>query len=161
MRLVIQRCAQASVTGGGRTAAITRGVCVLVGIAAGDDAAAASKMARELLRCRIFAADGESDADAGGKWTCDVVGAGGGVLLVPQFTLFAVTKSGRPSFHRAMPPAEAGPFFERFVEMVRERYEGGKVECGMFGEYMDVGVVNSGPVTILLDSDSATKGVGM
>lgn len=155
MRLVIQRCAQASVTGGGRTASIERGVCVLVGIAKGDDEAVAKKMAKELLRCKVFSAEGESDL----KWSTDVVGISGGVLLIPQFTLFAIPKNGRPSFHRAMGPADSMPFFENFVNIVRSEYSQGNVECGMFGEHMDVSLVNSGPVTILLDSASAKGAV--
>lgn len=155
MRLVIQRCAQASVTGGGRTASIDRGLCVLVGVAKSDEDDAAEKMAKELLRCKIFPAEGEADT----RWTNDVVGISGGILLVPQFTLFAVLKSGRPSHHRAMGPADSGPFFERFVELVRKNYGEGKVECGMFGEHMNVNVVNDGPVTIILDSAAGKGGL--
>lgn len=148
MRCVVQRAAQASVTGGGRTASIGNGLCVLVGIAAGDEEADARKMLGDLLGLKIFAEDGLQ----GQRWTKNVASSGGDILLVPQFTLYARLKSGRPSFHRAMPPADAGPFFQTFVASLREAHSTGSVECGMFGEYMEVSLVNSGPVTIILDT---------
>jgi D-aminoacyl-tRNA deacylase len=156
MRCVVQRAAQASVTGGGRTASIGNGLCVLVGIAAGDEEADARKMLSDLLGLKIFAEDGLQ----GQRWTKDAKSTGADILLVPQFTLHARLKSGRPSFHRAKPPADAGPFFDKFVASVRDAHPAGKVECGMFGECMEVSLVNSGPVTIILDTAENGKGKG-
>jgi D-aminoacyl-tRNA deacylase len=156
MRCVVQRVAQASVTGGGRTASIGTGLCVLVGIAAGDEAADAQKMTTQLLALKVFA--DSDDSLAGPRWTKDAQSAAAEVLLVPQFTLHARLKSGRPSFHRAMPPATARPFFETFVAGVREAHSSARVECGMFGEAMEVSLVNSGPVTIILDTADGGTG---
>lgn len=148
MRCVVQRAAQASVTGGGRTASIGSGLCVLVGVAASDTDADSQKMMKDLLSLKIFPESGVQ----GKRMSEDIRATCGDILLIPQFTLYARLKSGRPSFHRAMPPGEAQPFFDRFVDSVRKAHADGKVECGMFAEHMEVSIVNSGPITILIDT---------
>lgn len=125
----------------------------MVGIAAGDTDADAEKMMRDLLRLKIFPEKGVR----GQRMSEDVKTTRGDILLIPQFTLYARLKSGRPSFHRAMPPGEAQPFFDRFVGSVRNAHADGNVECGMFAEHMEVSIVNSGPITIIIDTADSGK----
>lgn len=142
MRCVVQKCAQASVTGGGRTASIGAGLCVLVGIHVDDGPEEASKMIKRLLGLKIFSDD---DSPQGGeRWTKDTAAKQAEILLVPQFTLYAAFKSGRPSFHRSMKPESARPYFDDFVKQFRETHPSAVVEMGMFGERMEVSLVNSG-----------------
>jgi D-aminoacyl-tRNA deacylase len=148
MRAVVQRVAQASVTGGGETAEIRSGLCVLVGIAASDTKAEAQDIIRQLLHLKIFPGDDPEKE----RWTRTVRDIRGDVLLVPQFTLFARLKSGRPSFHLAMPPATANEFFREFVSDFKVAYGEGTVGSGVFGSRMQVSLVNDGPVTIILDT---------
>lgn len=149
MRAVVQKVAQASVTGGGRTAEIGPGVCVLVGIANGDSMEEARDLMGQILKLKLYSNDSDNGER---KWTRSVHDAAADVLLVPQFTLHARIKSGRPSFHNALPPSEARPMFDEFVKEFADAHVGGRVECGMFGEYMQVSLVNDGPVTILLET---------
>ena len=145
----MQRVAQASVTGGGATASIGRGLCVLVGFEAGDTTAERDALLNGLLRLRLF--KGEEEADAR-NWTKNVLDLNGDILLVSQFTLSAVLKSGKPSFHRAMPPEPARSMWAGLVERCRELHAHGAVESCVFGSMMDVQVVNEGPVTICLSA---------
>ena len=90
-------------------------------------------------------------ADADGKMNRDVQEAGGSVLVVSQFTLFADCKKGRrPSFTGAAPPEIAVPLYEAFVAAIRAH--GVRAETGRFGADMRVELVNDGPVTLILDS---------
>lgn len=150
MRCVVQRVAQASVVGGGETATIGGGVCVLVGISANDNMQVADSMIKQILALKAF----HSRDDSGSKrWTMSCRDAKADVLLVPQFTLHARIKSGRPSFHLAMPPSTAHTFFEDFVNAFRIAYSDARVEKGMFGAHMQVSLVNDGPVTFILESE--------
>jgi D-tyrosyl-tRNA(Tyr) deacylase len=79
-----------------------------------------------------------------------VIDIGGKLLLVPQFTLYAHTKKNRPSFHRALAPDRATELFDYFTEKCRELVD---VETGEFGAFMNVSLLNSGPVTILLEKE--------
>ena len=136
----MQRVARASVSPGG---AIGAGVCVLLGVAAADDAAAATKLAEKVARLRIF----ENDH---GKFDRSLVDVGGAALVVSQFTLIADTAKGtRPSFSGAARPELAGPLYERFAQALRDL--GVEVATGVFGARMQVELVNDGPVTIVLD----------
>jgi len=145
MRAVIQRVASASVSvDGTEVGRIGPGLLVLAGFAQGDDAAAVRWMAEKVARLRIF-------EDAAGKMNLDVAGIGGGILLVPQFTLYAdAAKGNRPSFTGAAPPGPANARYEEMIRVLREM-SGVPVETGVFGASMRVELVNDGPVTILLE----------
>jgi D-aminoacyl-tRNA deacylase len=140
LKAVVQRVAGAAVTPGG---SIGAGLCVLLGVAAGDDDAAAAKLAGKIARLRVF-----SDAD--GRFDGSLLDTGGAALVVSQFTLLADTAKGnRPSFAGAAPPELAEPLYERFCAELRAL--GVPVETGVFGARMQVELVNDGPVTILLE----------
>jgi D-tyrosyl-tRNA(Tyr) deacylase len=140
LRAVVQRVARASSAPGG---AIGAGVCVLLGVADGDDEAAADRLAGKVARLRIF-------EDEAGKFDRSLLDTGGEALVVSQVTLIADTRKGnRPSFDAAAPPAVAEPVYERFAAALREL--GVEVETGVFGTRMQIEIVNDGPVTIVLD----------
>jgi D-tyrosyl-tRNA(Tyr) deacylase len=140
---LLQRVSSASVSVGGTTVgAIGRGILVLVGVERTDGDQQAERLAQRLLGYRVF-------ADAAGKMNLSVTDVGGGVLLVPQFTLAADTARGlRASFSGAADPAEARRLFDWLVESVRSRYA--SVATGVFGADMQVALVNDGPVTFWL-----------
>jgi D-tyrosyl-tRNA(Tyr) deacylase len=139
MRLVIQRVSRASCTPGG---SIGPGICVLVGVAEGDDEQTAARLAEKVARLRIF----ENDE---GKFDRSLLDTAGEALVVSQFTLLADTAKGnRPSFSGAARPELAEPLYERFAQTLREL--GVRVETGVFGARMAVELVNDGPVTIVV-----------
>ena len=144
MRAVCQRVSEARVTvDGAVTGEIGAGLVVLVGIEREDGSADARELARKVAQLRIF----EDDA---GKFARSVVETAGAALVVSQFTLVADTSKGnRPSFSNAAPPDQAEPLYEEFCRALA--LEGVPVERGMFGARMAVALVNSGPVTIVLD----------
>jgi D-tyrosyl-tRNA(Tyr) deacylase len=146
MRALIQRVLEASVTIDGRvTSAIGPGLVVLVAMAAEDTDADRDWLAKKIVALRIF-------DDGDGVMNRSIADAGGAVLAVSQFTLFASTKKGnRPSWSGAAPPEIAQPKFDAFVAaLARER--GAHVATGVFGAMMQVALVNDGPVTIWLDT---------
>ena len=139
MRAVVQRVARASSTPGG---SIGPGLVVLLGIADGDDAAVAVRLAEKIARLRIF----QNDA---GKFDRSLLDTHGAALVVSQFTLIADTAKGnRPSFSHAARPEVAEPLYEQFCAALRDL--GVAVETGVFGAHMDVELVNDGPVTVVL-----------
>lgn len=141
MRALLQRVARASAEPGG---AIGSGVCVLLGIAEGDDETAAARLAEKVARLRIF----ENDD---GKFDRSLLETGGEALVVSQFTLIADTAKGnRPSFAGAARPEVAEPLYLCFAEALRGL--GVQVETGVFGARMTLELVNDGPVTIVLES---------
>jgi D-tyrosyl-tRNA(Tyr) deacylase len=130
---------RASVAPGG---SIGPGVCILLGVAAGDSDADAGRLAEKVAKLRIF----ENDD---GKFDRSLLETGGAALVVSQFTLIAETARGnRPSFSGAAAPAAAEPLYDRFCAALREL--GVPVETGVFGARMSVELVNDGPVTIVL-----------
>lgn len=145
MIALIQRVSEASVRiGGEEVGAIGRGVLALVGIAATDTDASASRLLERLLSYRIF-------PDDAGKMNLDLRQIGGGLLLVPQFTLLADTARGtRPGFSRGAPPAQAAALFAALTTRAAAQYP--KVACGRFGADMQVSLVNDGPVTFWLEA---------
>ena len=145
MRAVIQRVSRAEVRVEGRpTGAIGRGLVVLLGVERGDEPADADYLADKVLGLRIF-------PDAEGKMNLSVADIGGDLLVVSQFTICGDCRRGRrPSFDRAAPPADARRLYEYFIHTARRR--GFQVPTGVFQAYMEVELVNDGPVTILLDS---------
>jgi D-tyrosyl-tRNA(Tyr) deacylase len=145
MRAVLQRVSRARVTIAGQTAgSIDRGLLVLLGVAPDDTPQRAAWLADKVVGLRIF-------ADDEGKMNRSVVEAGGGVLVVSQFTLFGDCRKGRrPSFLGAAGPETAVPLYEAFLDAVRAL--GVPVATGRFGADMQVELVNDGPVTLILDS---------
>ena len=122
--------------------AIERGVLALIGVERGDDVAAADRLLARMLGYRMF-------ADAQGKMNLSVQDIGGGVLLVPQFTLAADTHKGmRPSFTPAAEPNEGQRLFEYLVEQAHAHHA--NIQTGRFGADMQVALVNDGPVTFWL-----------
>ena len=145
MRAVIQRVIRASVSVDGETVgAIGPGLAVLLGVAQGDTAEEAHKLARKTAELRIF-----SDAD--GRFNLSLLDTAGEALVVSQFTLAAdIGKGRRPSFSRAAPPEVAEPLVEEYEAALRQL--GVRVASGRFQAHMHVEILNDGPVTIILDS---------
>jgi D-aminoacyl-tRNA deacylase len=142
---LLQRVSEARVAIDGRqVGAIERGLLVLIGVRPADDAAAALRLLDRLLKYRVF-------ADEDDKMNLSLTQVGGGLLLVPQFTLAADTRKGlRPGFSTAAASEVGRPLFELLVATARKQH--GKVECGVFGAHMQVSLINDGPVTLWLES---------
>ena len=143
---LLQRVSEASVRVDGETVgAIGPGLMVLVCAEKGDTEREAEALLAKLLSYRVF-------SDEAGKMNRSVGDMAGGLLLVPQFTLAADTKSGtRPSFSPAAAPEDGRRLFDHVVRQARERH--GIVETGIFGADMKVALVNDGPVTFWLQVD--------
>ena len=136
----MQRVSRARVTPGGEIGA---GLCVLLGVADGDDATQAERLAGKVARLRVF----ENDE---GKFDRSLLDVRGEALVVSQFTLIADTAKGnRPSFAAAARPEQAEPLYERFCDALER--EGVRVARGVFGARMALELVNDGPVTIVLE----------
>jgi D-aminoacyl-tRNA deacylase len=146
MRAVVQRVSRCRVTVDGNVVGeIGAGVLVLLGVCKADNEAAADYLVEKIIGLRIF-------EDAEGKMNLSVQDCGGAVLVVSQFTLYGDVRWGkRPSFDAAARPEEARRLYEYFVEEIRA--SGLRCETGQFQAMMEVELVNSGPVTIMLDSE--------
>jgi D-tyrosyl-tRNA(Tyr) deacylase len=134
------------VVGGETVGAIGPGLCVLLGVAGSDAPGGAERLAGKVARLRIF----ENEA---GKFDRSLLDAGGGVLVVSQFTLIADSKrqkGTRPDFSQAAPREQAEPLYEAFCQALRA--QGVPVQTGIFGARMELELVNDGPVTIMLDT---------
>lgn len=145
MRVVLQRASRGSVSIGGQLVGeIGFGLVLLVGFSNEDDTATLQWMAEKVVGLRVF-------NDEEGKMNLSLQDVEGDLLVISQFTLYGDTRKGRrPSFIKAAPPDLAIPLYERFLEVVRERAPG-KVASGEFGAMMDVELVNTGPVTLVLE----------
>lgn len=145
MRAVVQRVSRASVSvAGSVTGTIETGLLVLLGVGQEDQPSDADYLAEKIVGLRIF-------EDAEEKMNRSVVDVGGAVLAVSQFTLYGDVKRGkRPSFDAAARPEQARELYEYFVNRIRSL--GVRCETGLFQAMMQVELVNSGPVTILIDS---------
>jgi D-tyrosyl-tRNA(Tyr) deacylase len=147
---LIQRVTRADVCVEGQiVGAIERGILALIGVKKGDDTEAADRLLERLLSYRIF-------PDAQGRMNLSLRDIeGGGLLLVPQFTLAADTRKGtRAGFSTAAEPADARHLFGYFVERAQATYV--SVATGIFGADMQVSLVNDGPVTFWLETPSPT-----
>jgi D-tyrosyl-tRNA(Tyr) deacylase len=144
MIALIQRVREARVDVAGETVGrIGRGLLALVAIEPPDGEAQTQRMAERLLGYRVF-------SDDAGKMNRSLSDTRGGLLLVSQFTLAADTSKGmRPSFTSAAPPEHGRKWFDRLVEMARQRHS--SVEIGRFGTHMEISLINDGPVTFWLD----------
>ena len=147
MRFVIQVVKEASVKVDRETIGqIGKGYVVLIGISDSDTEAVADKMIRKMTGLRIF-------ADENGKTNLSLADVKGSLLLVSQFTLYANCKKGnRPSFIEAGAPDKAEALYEYIIRECRNTVP--DVQTGRFGAEMEVGLVNDGPFTILLDSET-------
>ena len=144
MKAVVTRVSSASVVIDGMiNGSIEKGFLVLLGIGPEDDQQAAELPSEKILNCRVF-------PDIAGKMNLNLEQAGGSLLVVSQFTLFADLKSRRPGFSHAAKPDIAEPLYEYFMDCCRNR--GFSVEHGEFGADMQVNSVNDGPVTLLFDT---------
>ena len=144
MRAEIQRVAHASVTVDGECVSkINDGLLILLGIGPDDNEEKARLMTKKIAALRIF----QDEAD---KMNLSVRDIGGSAIVVSQFTLYADCRKGnRPSFVGAAAPDIASPLVDRFIELLNE--QGVPSQSGVFGAHMDVDLLNSGPVTILLE----------
>jgi D-tyrosyl-tRNA(Tyr) deacylase len=145
MRAVVQRVREAEVkVSGDEVGRIGRGLVVLVGVGKDDTEKDVDYLIEKVLGLRIF-------EDSWGKMNLSITDVGGEILAVSQFTLYGDCRKGRrPSFDEAATPGLAERLYDLFVEEISKR--GIKVETGKFRSIMDLHLVNSGPVTILLDS---------
>ena len=122
---------------------IGTGYLILLGIAPEDTEADAAHLAEKIVHLRVF-------SDENGKMNRALAEAGGAVLVISQFTLFADLKKRRPGFSKAAKPAHAIPLYEAFIAELTDRNV--HVECGEFGADMEVSSVNDGPVTLIFDT---------
>ena len=146
MKAVVQRVSHATVSIDGKvTDSIDAGLVILLGVGAQDTLDQAQRLWDKIYKMRIF----EDDAGKTNRALSDV---GGSVMVVSQFTLYADCRKGnRPSFTDAKEPAEARRLYEAFLDLARNDVE--TVAHGEFGAMMDVALTNSGPFTIVLDTD--------
>lgn len=149
MRVVLQRVARAKVEVGGRVVgSIEKGLCLLVGIHASDVEEDMDFLVKKILNLRLW-----GDESDGSKWKKSVTDLDLEILAISQFTLFGnVMKGSKPSFNESMKSEFSRPFFDAFVQKLRDARGVDKVQTGAFGEYMQVELVNDGPVTLEIDS---------
>lgn len=147
MRAVLQRVREARVRVAGETVgAIGPGLLVLLGVAVGDTDADARTIAGKIADLRLFPREAEEDG-----MERSLIEVGGAALVVSQFTLLGDCRKGRrPSWSDAATPEEAQRLYETVVALLAER--GVPTQTGRFRTYMEVGLVNDGPVTLLLDT---------
>jgi D-tyrosyl-tRNA(Tyr) deacylase len=146
MRAVIQRVAEAKVSVDGIVkGAIEQGLAVLLAVEEADTTEDIEWLSGKIVRLRVF-------DDENGVMNRSVQEAGGGILLVSQFTLFASTRKGnRPSYSRSAPPDIAVPLYEQLARRLAQDL-GKPIQTGEFGAHMLVSLTNDGPVTIIIDS---------
>ncbi len=151
MRAVLQRVKYATVSVNGNVVGKTdKGIAVLLGVNKGDDIAVFKKMTDKITNLRIF----EDDM---GKMNLSVRDINGGILVVPNFTVYSDCRKGRrPSFVGGASPDEAEEIFNSFVTVLKEDFE--NTQTGIFREDMQVELLNDGPITIILDSDELMGG---
>ena len=178
MRLILQRVLEASVTVSGKEISrIGRGLMVLLGITDKDDVKLAEKVAKKLLRIRVWdelpnkkekevkneeeeVKEGENIEENNKElrsWHSNVMDNDYELLVVSQFTLYGVLKGNKPDFHKAMGADEARKLYEFFLGVLKKEYKEDKIKGGMFQEYMHVGLVNDGPVTLVYEEENEEK----
>jgi D-tyrosyl-tRNA(Tyr) deacylase len=147
VKAIVQRVSNASVNISleNYSAKIGRGMLILLGIKIGDKIDDVNYIADKCSNLRIF-------EDSDGKMNISLKDIDGEVLIISQFTLYGETAKGnRPSFIEAAKPDEAIPLYEYFIERMKNNLGDDKVKCGIFGAMMDVSLINSGPVTIIVE----------
>ena len=145
MKAVIQRVAHASCTIDGKVnGKINKGFLVLLGIAPDDTDEDLNYLVKKITKLRIFEDENE-------KMNLGLKDVNGELLIISQFTLYAITRDGnRPSFVEAAKPDIAIPLYEKFIEECKKEID--VVETGIFGADMKIDLLNDGPVTIIIDS---------
>ncbi len=145
MKVVMQRCKEASVDVEGKTVgSIAKGFVLLVGITHSDTETDAEYLAEKIVNLRVF-------EDEQGKMNHSLREISGDILSISQFTLYGDCRKGRrPNFMEAAKPDQAKKLYQYFNDCLRQK--GVLVETGIFGEMMDVSLRNDGPVTLILDS---------
>lgn len=145
MRIIIQRVKQASVKVDSQIiGSIEKGILVFLGIHKNDSTEQSTYRAKKILNLRLF-------PDEEGKMNRSLEEVKGNVLVVSQFTLYGNCLNGRrPDFIDAAPPNIAEPIYKNFIQHL-EKEGGKKVEQGQFGAYMEISLINDGPVTFLLE----------
>lgn len=149
MKGLIQRVTHASVSVDKQTiSSIDTGLLLLLGVEKADTPETAAKLCRKVINYRVF-------PDEQGRMNLSLLDAGGSLLVVPQFTLAADTRSGtRPGFSVAASPVHAEALFREFLVVAEQHLGREAVECGRFGADMKVALENDGPVTFLLEVGS-------
>lgn len=147
MKAVVQRVGHAAVRVNGEIVGSCRnGFLVLLGVAQGDTEQEADLLCKKIVGLRVF-------ADENGKMNRSISDIGGEMLIISQFTLLANCRHGkRPDFFAAAKPNEAERLYEYFTDEVKKHVP--HVENGVFGAHMEVSLLNDGPVTILLDTET-------
>jgi len=147
VRLVVQRVREASVSVEGKVVGkIGKGALVLFAVRKDDSAEKTLWLAQKLVHLRMF-------EDSQHKMNLSLADVGGGALIVSQFTLYGNCSEGRrPDFGDSAPGSAAQPIYEKFVADVKKEIQ--KVETGIFGAYMEVALVNDGPVTFIIDTNN-------
>lgn len=146
MKALVQRVDKASVhVDDVEISSIGKGLLILLGFHKNDDHSDAEYIIKKILGLRIF-------DDSDGVMNLSVMDTDGEILIVSQFTLYGDVKKGkRPSYSEAMKPDRAEPFYRNFLEKL-EIASGKNIGSGRFGAYMDVSLINSGPITIMIES---------
>ena len=146
MRIVVQRVSHASVTIEGHCkSSIGKGMLILVGIEESDGQEDIDWLCKKIVNLRIF-------DDENGIMNRSILETAGEILAVSQFTLMARTKKGnRPSYIDAAKPEISIPLYEKFVQLLQKELQK-EIKTGVFGADMQVGLINDGPVTIIIDS---------
>merc|ERR1711937_228339 len=148
----IQRVSRACVRVEGEVRGeISKGLCVLVGIHRSDTREDVLWCAKKLLNIRLF------ESEDGKHWNKSAQALDLGILAVSQFTLHAFLKGNKPDFHLAMGGDQARDLFDQLVEELKKGHTPERIATGVFGAMMEVDLVNDGPVTIELDSESTRK----
>lgn len=144
MKIVVQRVKKADVKVDGEIVGkIDKGFMVLIGVTHTDTKENADYLAKKLCKLRVFEDENE-------KMNLSLKDVGGKLLLISQFTLYANTTDGnRPSFIEAAKPEQANEIYEYFCDKCKE--QGIEVQKGIFGAYMEVSLINDGPVTIIIE----------
>ncbi|CAM9765052.1 unnamed protein product, partial [Heterosigma akashiwo] len=148
MRIVIQKVKSASVTlSEGLHSSIGPGLLCLVGLHVNDHDGDLDYACRKITTCKLF------DSDDGKLWRKNVCAAGKEILMVSQFTLYGdVCKQGKMDFKHAMSADRARGIYSRLLDMVKAKVGADRVQDGKFQTYMEVSLVNDGPITITLES---------
>ncbi len=148
MRVLLQRVKKAQVSVDSKTVGkIDAGLLLLIGISHDDKESCVDKMADKIVNLRVF-------EDENGKMNLSALDVGADILVVSQFTLYADTKSGRrPGFGLAAKPEHAEPLIQHWITVLQQ-FGIKKIATGEFGANMQVELINDGPVTIMLESDS-------
>jgi len=144
---------QASVTvEGSIVSSIGPGAMALVGIHEDDTKEDLEYCCKRLLACKLW------ENDSGAPWRHGLKQRGLEILCVSQFTLYGkLTKKNQPDYKHAMKAIQAQEMYNMFLELLKSNYESEKIRDGVFGAYMDVSLVNDGPVTIVIESEAYTK----